>query len=1000
MLSLLTVSPMLAQEEQQVYDLLVRDNFNACTQSSPRYDRDDVVVWTYGYSGYVQMYSYNITEGYYDDTLTTADIPLESGNMYVLYVKPTSYMSSYGGKSTLTVSLGQGDDLSAYRELAKIDKVPYENYAEPAPTHEVSFVVEESGNYRLSFNAGPNSIYLKEAKLKNRGISPIPESPADFVVTADPDGALSVKVSFTMPTATLTGQPLESPAYNLYRGFQKIKNGVAAQPGEKVEISEKRGETGNVSYAVEIVSGENVSEKLTCETYVGPETPTAPVDAQLSLNGTRCIANWTAPTEGVHGVALLPEKLSYTVTRVLDGVETVVATDLADTSFAEDITPDGLQLLEYKVAAKYGPAAKTSEPASTPAIRIGSANLPFADSFAGAVISPMWDNLIVTGNSYGNYYWQAKDKMESRMITCQPYDADGGLLLYDSYSIQRNNSARLSTPPLACTEGGNIVLTFAMYHIASGTDVMKVQVSSDYGDWVDVPDAVFTPKGEPVGEWSVHTVQLGSSIAEGASTFRVGLLGESAYGQSVVIDAVKVFKLAEKDLAVAAFDVTSEVNAGTSAKLLLKIDNNSGNVIPSSDYTVEIISDFPETISIGELQDVPAIGSVMYTVDVPVTSGHIVNGADFSFAARVSCVGDTDPANDESESVDITVGYSAGASATELKRIGGENGEYVIEWAPAKDLAYEPVAMTESFEDAALAEHPNGPFNGWTQVDLDNAPGDTWYNVSGTEFMFVENVSTPGGLDGRNCIGVAVASNKQQDDWLISPEINCKEGSRMSLSMLLGLKQVSSWGNDYEVSLLYSTDAEFDILNPQTNFTQTVSSVKSTSYNDSKLPQDNKMHEVTFDGIPAEAKRVALHFTAKGKYSPAMWVDNIRITEIDECPLLGYRVYDADNGGCLNDQLIGASETTHTLRGVARESGAALGNIFVSAVYPDGEAEPSNTINVMVEAGIDDSLADPAAGEGMKELYDLNGLRIRKANVTPGIYIRRNGANTEKIIVR
>jgi len=998
-LSLLAAVPAMAQDEEMVFDLSDADNFDSCTQWSPRYDRESYPAWDFStYSKYAYMYNYSINDGYYDDSLITPDLALESGKMYVIYTTPSAYLSSNADKSALTVSLGQGDNYESYKQIGKIDKLPYHGYGSTVDRHEIMFAVEESGNYRVSFNAGPYSIYLKETCIKSRGASEIPKAPSDFKVTPDPDGALSVKVSFTMPSTTITGQALESPVYNLYRGFQKIKNGIAATPGEQVEYSETRGESGNVSYSVEIVCGEAVSEKLTVESYIGPETPLSPTETRLAIDGSQYTVSWTAPTVGVHGVTLVPEKLSYEVIRVLDGEETTVSSEFTGTSFTEQLTPDGLQVLYYKVTAAYGTAATRSESVSTPSVKIGTISLPFADSFAGAVINSMWDNEIVLGDSYPRNYWQAKDKMETRTLTCDPYDGDGGLLLYDSYNIQKGNSARLSTPPLKYVQGDEIVLSFAMFHISMGTDEMKVQVSSDYDDWVDVPDAVFTPIGKPENAWTVHTVRIDPSVAEGADSFRVGLLCDSQYGQSVVLDDVKIFKLAEKDLAIPSIDVTPDLNAGQTATLTVKVDNNSAQAIPASDYTLEVISDFPGEMTIGELVDIPAISSVFYTLEIPVTSGHIVNGSDFQFAVRVNCEGDTDDTNDESAAAGMSVGYSIGTPATHLVHSSDTDGIHVIDWEPAKDLDYVPVSITESFEDEALAQTPRGPFNGWTQVDLDGEAGDNWYTASGCEFNFIENASTPTGLDGKNCLGVTVANNKQQDDWLISPEIYCKQGSTMSLSMLMGLKKISSYGNEYEVTLMYSTDSEFDILNPQNAFTQSVSSVKSTSVSDTRLPQDNKMHEISFTGIPADARRVALHFTAKGKYAPAMWVDNIRLIENDECPLLGYRVYAVEDGRCLTDEMLGADATSHTLSEVARDAQSTLGEVFVSAVYPDGEAVPSNYVNLSIPATVDGLTADPA--EGTAELYDLNGLRISGNKPAPGIYIRRTATKTEKVIIR
>ncbi len=992
------------QTDKMVFDLTVRANFDKCTQWSEQYDRSSYDAWSFiTYSGYPQMYNYMITNGYYNDNLTTPDLDLEAGNMYVVKYKPTAYMSSDDGMSHFTVLLGQGDDITGYRKLQTIDKVPYENYSTTAPSHEVSFVVPESGKYRVSFNAGPRAIYLKEAAIVNRGQSATPEAPKDFTLTPDPEGELNVSISFTMPETTITGQPLTDLKYNLYRGVQKIKNGVAAAPGEKVSLTETRGESGKLVYSVEAVSGEETSEKLTAETYLGPETPEAPADVTLAGKDDVYTISWTAPATGIHGASLVADKLSYNVSRVLDGEASVIAEGLAECSLTDKVVADGLQTLCYTVEAVYGKHAMKSEAASSPVIKIGTVSLPFADSFANATLSPLWDNELVfcsAVNPASNHYWQAREKMDTRMITTEAYDGDNGLLLYNSYNIQKTSSCRLSTPPVAYNEGDKPVLTFAMYHISAGNDILKVQLSCDYGEWTDVPDATFTPKGEPAGAWSEHNVNLARYIPEGTKSYRVALTGETAYGQDIVVDAVRIFNLIDKDLEVASVNAPAEILAGNSVKISVKVVNNGVADVEPGDYSLAIESDFPDEIEIPALSTIPRIGNTIYEIEIPVSSLHLTDANTFTFTAHVDYAGDGNESNNTSEPVEVNVSYSAGTPATDLSAKLGEDGAVTLSWTAAKDLEYEEVAITESFEDESFADGSTGPFNGWTTIDLDGKAGDRWYTAGDSQFNVAVKAGTPSGKDGQNVLGVTVASNAQQDDWIISPKIKCRAGNVMNLKFMMGCKQISSWGNNYEVSLLYTTADEYDILNPQNDFTETVgSSIKSTSYSDRILPQDNKMYELEFNDIPAEATYVALHFTSKGSYSPAMWVDNIRLTEFDANPLLGYRVYSLNGEGLVNDELVDANATEYTLPAVPQvRTFANARNMFVTAVYADGEAEPSNTVNVDdATSGVEGVAADSDADAPI-EYFNLQGVRVD--NPGHGIYIRRQGNKVSKTSVR
>lgn len=987
-------------EETMLFNFLDRGSFSNCTQTSVRYDRDDVQAWSYSsYSSYITMSNYNISYNYYDDYLVSPDIELEAGCQYVVYCRPSLYSTSDTGNANMDVLFGQGDNVETYTTLKVLKDIPNDNYSTPAPTHEAVFLVPESGNYRVAFRGYPSRLYLKEAKVCSRGASSEPMAAQNFKAVPDADGELKVEVSFDMPTSTLTGQPLTDISYNLYRGVQKIKNGVSAAPGETVTYSEARGEEGVVVYSVEILSGENVSEKLSVTTYVGAETPLAPADVTLGASDNDFVVTWSAPTEGTHGAPVYPEKLSYSVSRILDGNAEVVAENLTECTFSEVVVPEGIQSLQYSVTAIYGKKAKQSEAAASNTLRIGSIKLPFSDSFAGAQINALWDNEIVAQSSNIGYPWKAVEKVTRGTTTIESFDGDGGLGCYNSYNIMKGNSARLATPSIDYSDGDSPVLTFAMYHLTVGTDQLKVQVSCDYGEWIDVPDAEFTPKGTPDAAWSEHSVDLGSTIPAGTKTYRVGLLAVSAYGQDIVIDDVRIFNQLNRDLAVSVVAGAESVNAGKSLSLNVKVSNNGSAEVKGADYSLDIITDYPDAVDCGELLDIPSLGSVTYAVEVPFNSLHAYASEGYDFAVQVKLEGDEASDNDRSDDVHVAVAYGVGKPAADLAGTRDEDGNVTLSWTAAKDLEYIPVAIVESFEDEAFEDDFTGPFNGWTVIDLDGRDGGNWYSANGSIFNLCKNASTPGSTkDGKNLLGVTVASNVQQDDWIISPRINCRATSTMTLEFLFGMKEISSYGNKYTVELLYTTDESYDILNPQTSFTSTTGSVSSTSSSDRALPQDNKMHPVVFEGIPGNATYVALHFAAKGSYTPAMWVDNIRLTENDENPLLGYHVYDIEGGARINDELLPADATSFAIpSGIS--TFAAQRNSFVSAVYPDGEARPSNLFDIYAATtGVESVAAGNESADA--RFYNLNGVEVNARNLTPGIYIRRAGSVSTKVVVR
>lgn len=100
-----------------------------------------------------------------------------------------------------------------------------------------------------------------------------------------------------------------------------------------------------------------------------------------------------------------------------------------------------------------------------------------------------------------------------------------------------------------------------------------------------------------------------------------------------------------------------------------------------------------------------------------------------------------------------------------------------------------------------------------------------------------------------------------------------------------------------------------------------------------------------------------------------------------------------------NDELVDANATEYTLPAVPQvRTFANARNMFVTAVYADGEAEPSNTVNVDdATSGVEGVAADND-NDATVEYFNLQGVRVD--NPGHGIYIRRQGNKVSKTSVR
>lgn len=961
-----------AADPTVIFDLTTAAAVNQCTQTSLKYDHDDLTVWAYGPTGLV-MQNYDIKDGYYDDYLITPVLNLEAGNEYGVQFLPQVYsiqfFDSEGFVQTnanVKVWLGQGDNLEEFEVLGLAEHAQYDASKE----YEFKFVPKTSGAYKIAFEGYTYRLYLKKTKIVNYGPSAVPSTPDDFTLTPDPDGGKDVTISFTMPSTTATGQALTNPTYTLYHGIDKVDGHIdaSAAPGQKVEIKLTVAESGKNIFSIIIKEGAVESERLNAETYVGVETATPPTNVNYTMVNGKYQVTWDAPEVGTHGVTLLPEKLTYSISRYVDGVEQWISDDVKTNSFTDDFESTGIHKLKYAVAAKYGSVKKFTAYTESPEMVIGTMNMPFGDSFAEATMDNSWTNesLNPANSPYASCYWQVKKeikdiryfKLEGREYyngDILPFDQDNGLIFYSDMNSY-NYSARLSTAPISYRQGEIPVLSFAFFENRTHSqDILQIQIRVNKGEWVNVEDGLFVNGGHEAEQWVKCTVPLSKYMTEDTAEFEVGFLAKRAdtYGQYIAIDAIKIINAVDKDMAIDMFNISEEALAGGTIEMTIKVANNGKEEVAADAYSVEIDHNFAGDIAVTDLKAIPSNGSQEYHVSVPVNSIQLYNVNELNFTARVVYAGDETPANNMSERKTLKPAYSAGNGTRILESAKAEDGTVTLKWEPATDLIRTPVNIRESFE--GFKEDSFGPFNGWVTVDIDGKGGSTWYSASGSQFNVVtKDNPTPGNRDGENVIGVTVGDNAQQDDWIISPLLNTVPESELKLEFLYGVKQLNEGysGADYMVEVLYCTETEYQILNPQKSFTNTVETFKFGSSN-TVVPHDNKLHPVaTSNVIPGEAKYIALHFITKHPYGAAMWVDDIHVYEELGNPLQGYNVYSLATGSRLNDELIEPTATEFSFKVEAAEEpkdaklrAANATNdpfVFVASVYPDGEAQPVN----------------------------------------------------------
>lgn len=1000
--TLLLTANLYAQDASMLLDLRERTEFNLCTQTSLVYDHDEYAPWTFNnYQNCPQLYNYQITEPYYSDYLVSPALQLEQGVLYRITMAPSPYSQSKTGK--VSVGYGQGDNLESYTLLRTVTDIPYAN-SETAEVINVEFNVPSSGEYKIYFLGEGNALMLYNTTISTVGVSGTPGTVTGLTVLPADDGSASATVMFMLPTVTKSGAPLDGQLnYRIYRngGDTHIKAG-RGMPGETITWTDNNAPVGMVTYAVEVINGTDTGDRAEATSYIGAETPLPVTNLQVNASGNDYAISWTAPVEGIHGASLNPAMLTYEVVRVLDGETTVVAPNTASTTMTDHVSVSGSHQLQYKVTAILG--TNRSEEATSSMLNIGSTGLPFADSFANATIGDMWSTEVLNGT----INWTAVAQATTQQPLCQPQDNDGGMAFYNSWTAQRGHSARLATVPLSKASSTNPVVEFYIcHHTNNNNDIVKLQVSVDGGDWQDVPDATVALKGDVAGQWEKYTFPIASMLPEGCTSYRVGFTAVSDYGHNTYLDNVRIFNVYGRDLSV---DVKAPVTVtvGGTMTLNITVSNNGGTLATADDYQLVIDSDFPGAIPAIETVDIPSMSSHTYAVEIPVTAFEAIDMDSFAFSASVAYADDADTTNNTASTSVATMFSEHPAPATLTAEVQSDNS-VLLSW-DAVGESHVPVNFAESFED--FEPGTTGTFNGFVTLDLDEQDGGNYYNTSGSAFKVVTKPAVVSGQDGNKMIGLTLASSKQQDDWIITPELYCAADATMTLRFLLAAKKFSTYGYDYKYEVRYAT-GDYDESNPSEAFTNLLTTVTSGSYS-SVFRADETFWEQNITDIPAEAKYVAIHFITKLSTVSAIWVDNVRITENASFGLLGYNVYDSALGR-LNDTPIDGSMTQYL---IAAQPTRSLSEYFVTAHYTDGESQPGPVASVQTSVSELSAATGYTVSKGCMtfevaeshpvRIYDVQGLCVasienagrRTVTLPAGIYIVRIGSQSAKVVVR
>ena len=660
---------------------------------------------------------------------------------------------------------------------------------------------------------------------------------------------------------------------------------------------------------------------------IAPSAPKPVDNLNVVITSTSTYSvSWASPTTTVKEKPIDAEDLTYDVWRIVDGEETLLKSDYAREELNDTYEPQGLQKLQYKVVAHYD--GLESAPALSNELEIGFVEIPFADSFAGATISDQW-TLTTTNTSYP---WTAVSSGSSP--SASPYDADGGMLMYKSYSAQAGNEVTMTTPPLNIASSANPVVEFWMYHDSgylAKEDKVNVLISCDDGEFQLLDGADILRYSAETG-WTKHSFSLVGY--KDAVSVKIQFKGISECGNNIFIDAINIYNKAEYDMAAVALDAPEIVYTGNTGNFTVSVRNNGIATVAGTAYQVDLYNgDTLVTTVDGVDVGVDAIA------EIPVSLTYsALDAATYNYYAEIVYRADEVGENNSTEPKTVVVATYPAPAVDDLGGSIQNRNNVVTSWtAPVNADEVEPFSLTENFDSFTELTY-DSQIGEFTNIDGDQLDTRVWFDSYITKgpkgfFVFSTNFVNSSSTvyaahSGKNILAALGSSSGDSDDWFISPELPGTGIATLSFYTKLG----SSYDKGVFRIEYSTTDAQPQSFIPLTD-NVTVSGYQMTSW--TKMSYE----------IPADARYVAIHHVS-GTTDWGLLIDDISIAS-EPFTLLGYNVY--RDGAKINNELV--TEPTYT----DLDLGNNTYNYNVTAVYEGGESALSNDYTI--------TLSDSSVGE-------------------------------------
>ena len=792
----------------------------------------------------------------------------------------------------------------------------------------------------------------------------VPNEITDMKVISSPDGTPSATFTFKAPSKNIANTELsEITAIEVYRGDQLIKTFDKVQPGKEYTFDDTTPKAGYYRYTIQCSNKAGKGAISRHDLFVGMTNPLPPTNVTLTeTNSDYATLTWESPATDVNGTAINPDIITYNIYNPDPFGEMVPAEEgVTGNSYQIDTHSEYQQSLVYAAVTAVVNGMESSI-AADEVIAVGDPyTLPYADSF----VAGSNDYVLAVKNDPG-VQWSMLDDHS----TPKSQDNDNGYI--SMIASEPGQKGEIITGKIKLDPDSKTELSFFTYIYEEDENEINVYIIDMETGERNLLATTLLGEIKHQG-WKRLNYSLDNYAGK---IVRIAIEATIASHGYVPIDNMRIKKVSAINAAVDGVRAPKCAKADEPFEVFATIHNYGFEAIQN--YNVVLLHDNKEVATKkGETIARDSSIEIKFQDKLSAISPDMPE-----ITVRVDAEGDTDLEDNMSRPVQIAFIAPVHPVAINLTATENEQG-VTLNW-DAPDLT--KAAPAETLEDFESYAQFATAFGNWSMFDADKGyvggfKGYDMPGIDGTQQAYwimsaIEPFDTF--IKAHSGINAAVqmysineshSNYVQNDDWLISPELY---GGKQTIRFWA--KSFSTSGGPDVFEVLYSK-SDKDITNFETILDETNATEAWTQY---------------FVTIPDGTKYFAVRCTSNNIYM--FMVDDFEFIPAGtptEIKLIGYNVY-RNNVKQNTEPLSGTTFTT------SRELEAD--NYFVTAVYDLGESAASN-VAMLGEVSIENITADKDSNAPI-EYYDLRGIKVNPSDVIPGIYIRRQGSTTTKVVIR